>query len=48
MAKIAPSLDQREGRIQYALSIRGGGHTCINKVQADHGVAVYMDGVFLA
>ncbi|MBW2941327.1 TonB-dependent receptor [Zhongshania aquimaris] len=48
LAKIAPSLDQREGRKQGAFSIRGVGQTRINEVQADPGVAVYMDGVFLA
>lgn len=48
LAKIAPSLDQREGRKQGAFSIRGVGQVRINEVQADPGVAVYMDGVFLA
>ena len=48
LARIAPSLDQREGRKQGAFSIRGVGQVRINEVQADPGVAVYMDGVFLA
>ncbi|QQD18576.1 TonB-dependent receptor [Spongiibacter nanhainus] len=48
VAKIAPSLDQREGRKQGGFSIRGVGQVRINEVQADPGVAVYMDGIFLA
>lgn len=48
IAKIAPGLDQREGRKQGAFSIRGVGQIRLNEVQADPGVAVYLDGIFLA
>ncbi|WP_022957855.1 TonB-dependent receptor [Spongiibacter tropicus] len=48
ISKLAPSLDQREGRKQGAFSIRGVGQVRLNEVQADPGVAVYMDGIFLA
>lgn len=48
IAKIAPGLDQREGRKQGAFTIRGVGQQRINDVAADPGVGVYMDGIFLA
>jgi outer membrane receptor protein involved in Fe transport len=48
LAKIAPGLDQREGRKQGAFAIRGVGQNRINELQADPGVAVYLDGMFLA
>lgn len=48
VAKITPGLDQREGRKQGAFSIRGVGQIRLNEVQADPGVAVYLDGIFLA
>ncbi|HBG29314.1 MAG TPA: hypothetical protein DDW98_01585 [Gammaproteobacteria bacterium] len=48
VAKIAPGLDQREGRKQGAFSIRGVGQVRLNELQADPGVGVYLDGIFLA
>ena len=48
LAAIAPGLDQREGRKQGGFAIRGVGQTRINELGADPGVAVYLDGVFLA
>ncbi len=48
IAKIAPGLDQREGRKQGGFAIRGVGQPRISDVQSDPGVAVYLDGMFLA
>ncbi len=48
VARLAPGLDQREGRKQGAFSIRGVGQIRITELQADPGVGVYIDGIFLA
>jgi iron complex outermembrane receptor protein len=48
VARIAPGLDQREGRKQGAFAIRGVGQVRTNELQADPGVGVYIDGIFLA
>ncbi len=48
ISKIAPGLDQREGRKQGAFAIRGVGQTRLQDLQSDPGVGVYLDGIFLA
>ncbi|WP_344938141.1 TonB-dependent receptor [Zhongshania borealis] len=48
IARIAPGLDQREGRKQGAFAIRGVGQVRLTDLQSDPGVAVYLDGMFLA
>jgi iron complex outermembrane receptor protein len=48
ISRIAPGLDHREGRKQGAFAIRGVGQVRINELQADPGVGVYLDGIFLA
>ncbi len=48
ISRIAPGLDQREGRKQGAFAIRGVGQVRLTDLQSDPGVAVYLDGMFLA
>jgi iron complex outermembrane receptor protein len=48
IARLAPGLDQREGRKQGGFAIRGVGQTNINEISNDPGVAVYLDGIFLS